>query len=269
MCSTDDWLGDADRVLASEDGPAIRAHFRGGRILDATVAALRSEARPAGMPDLDDADQVLLAGSSAGGNGARMNADRLLADLRSTNPDLEAALVVDSAVKPIAPFEDEAAHAIAADAGYGATGGRSRYDASCTALHPDEPWWCGSPDHVLRNHVTTPMFVRQALNEKRPDDVTALDWHVATLEKLDALGRLADLAEEGGAIGVRAGWFGPDSDQHTALQVDDRFFGVDPDEQVTVDGWPLSLHDALLAWLAGEEVGWAASDPARPGLPPE
>jgi hypothetical protein len=248
MCSTDDWIGDADQTFGPDDAHQILLHFRGARILLATLAELAAE------HDLGVASEVLLTGSSAGGNGARFAADRVRELVRTPERDVAVRVVVDSAVKPIAPFSDPDAYTWDHYDAYASTGGTRGFDASCAEGHPDEPEWCGSPDHVLYNHVSTPMFVRQGLREKLPDGVDEQDWREATREHLLALADLPQTAEDGDEIQIAPGFFGPDSDRHTALHSDLRFFGGAPDERVN----GASFHDALWLWLEGEPVGWVA-----------
>lgn len=158
----------------------------------------------ASLSPLEDATRVLLVGHSSGANGMFQNADRLRDHMNGwAGFGGDVRVVFDANLLPA--LEAEAAfstpvqgdlydHVLAgtsltvapATGAYDATyysdptsevrerfrahledGGAPEdiYDASCVASHPGSPWRCADRFHVLFNHVTTPMFVRQDLSD--------------------------------------------------------------------------------------------------------
>ncbi|MBI5512716.1 MAG: hypothetical protein HY909_03055 [Deltaproteobacteria bacterium] len=205
-CSSDGWSGTRRAVPLTAVHPvsgapvAYSIHFLGGRILDAWLATLRQDggrvpeytlgATRASLPDLDEAEEVVLAGDSAGGNGVIENLDHVAELLRGRNTRCAAGgacpLVVrglmDAVVGPdksrltvsptglltmlgITTYTQSAeATARGADIVHGA-----RHDTSCAAWHaanrPGTEALCSDNMHVVRHHVTTPFFVRMALRD--------------------------------------------------------------------------------------------------------
>ncbi|HWW61182.1 MAG TPA: pectin acetylesterase-family hydrolase, partial [Thermoanaerobaculia bacterium] len=199
-CSSDGWAGTKTSTQRATlpDGTEREylIHFKGSRIIDAVLDTLRNAGPPrrratrhdagteaaAPWPDLDEATNVLFAGSSAGGNGVRQNADRVGAKLRSTNPKLtDYRALFDAAYSPLRENLDfthstgcisqptigcsyTTATQFASSAGDIALYG-TRGDESCLAWHssvqPGTEWRCSDNGHVIMHHITTPFFLHQ------------------------------------------------------------------------------------------------------------
>lgn len=203
-CSSDSWSGTRRDVELSATHPTrggdelrYRVHFLGARIFDAVVDTLRGEAGgpvvyrdesgvEQTLPDLDDAEMVILAGSSAGSGGARTHLDSFAELLRENNTacgaggacPLRVVGVFDAALSPDRERLDYA------DTPFCAAGvctweehmqvtwtetvmglRAARGDTSCVEWHaandPGTEWMCADLGHTMRHHITTPFFVRQ------------------------------------------------------------------------------------------------------------
>lgn len=170
----------------------FRAHFLGRRIIDAVIDTLRQEGGPgpAGLPDLDEAQHVVLAGASAGGAGVTHNLDRVAESLRRTNTacqggacPLEVDGIIDSIFGPSLVGLD-VTHTANCPPGMPELCGVEDYlgrvlarqqsnpqqlvtDESCVAWHmanePGTEWQCAELSHIISHHITTPVFVRMGL----------------------------------------------------------------------------------------------------------
>jgi hypothetical protein len=186
----------------------IRLPFLGRRIFEATVDTLRGcddgvplafvdpadpISLPTLMPDLDDAQAVVLAGASGGGHGVTNNLDHLnsllhtrarTCESRNVASDLRIGGLIDSSFMPalehldlessafcleIVPrpvpctFAEVMNHDVQ-------SGGRrmwgSRADLSCLAWHPlSTVSQCADEMHILTHHVTRPFFVSMGLRD--------------------------------------------------------------------------------------------------------
>ena len=199
-CSSDGWRGAAKGVRYDTTHPisgqpvSYTLHFMGTRILDADLAVLRQDGVPAlrytldgtptDLPDLDDAEEVVVVGDSAGGAGVINNLDFMAGFLRAHHTggacDGGAACppmvsgIIDAVVGPDLSRLDFSMSA-GVDAGidtyaaYAALAARSaavqtgRGDESCAQHHALADGLCADGSHVVRHHVTTPFFVRMAL----------------------------------------------------------------------------------------------------------
>ncbi len=200
-CSSDSWSGTQAGIDLTAQSPQSSATvdfeiaFQGGNIIDAVLETLRRTNGPVqyvdnqglqSMPDLDDAQQVILAGASAGGNGVIRQADRVHEKLLSSNSSCASAggcaldyrAVFDAAYEPyradlghtdttmcreqgLCSFEEFSAwewQTSQVDLWQAQT------DASCLDWHsthmPGYEWRCGSPVFVADNHLLAPHFVR-------------------------------------------------------------------------------------------------------------
>jgi len=237
------------------------------------------------MPDLDSAVTVLISGTSAGSNGVRQRVDEIAQRLRRYNLNchnplggcpLQVRALVDADYQPAYETRNWAASTpCAGDPTYCTYDGAyqaewndrfiglygARVDSSCLAMHlatvPATEWKCSDPIHVLANHVTTPFFVRQDLQ----DDVLMDNFIGAGFGLQDDFGlpveaQIADLAsidalsEEGpptaGALPVGA--FAPQCQQHEAIEDRARVFNVFIDDGA---GNLINFHDTLVNWLRG------------------
>ncbi len=202
-CTSDVWSGTNANVELTVPHPgtgedvSYAASFLGARVFDAVVSTLRADRvaplvydrrRSLPMPDLDDAEFVVLAGASAGGDGVVGNLDAFAETLRAMNTGcqagdctLEVRGLIDSAYGPALEnlgFEETEvceAGLCTADAflqhqhrqGPAALQGQ-RKDTSCLDWHarnaPGTPWQC-TKSHIVANHLATPFFLRMGLSD--------------------------------------------------------------------------------------------------------
>ncbi|HYH08629.1 MAG TPA: pectin acetylesterase-family hydrolase [Thermoanaerobaculia bacterium] len=279
-CSSDGWIGRSSRTLQANVNGATRdydAHFKGALIIDAVLDTLRNATSGGGKrravshaesewPDLDHAEAVLFAGTSAGGAGARANADRVGTKLRATNPALEFRVVVEAAYGTAFENNDFTRSTYCAnDPARGCTWeaytrakgeaiDRGLYGAqaeeSCAQWHaanePGTEWQCADGEHVLLHHVTTHFFVRQDLQDPNigegfvgPNFGTPADFARRVEDEL----RSMPVPEEprGGVPGAYA----PQCMTHEAFSDNERVF------QMKMAG--VSYHDAVWNWWTGAQ----------------
>jgi len=137
------------------------------------------------MPDLDDAQEVILAGASAGGGGVTFNLDALTASLRVVNPAVTVLGLIDSTFGPEGYDPDYSISTQCVSIGicspeesgnYGLGVQRDFWKAipegSCESYHATDGalWKCAFDTHVVLNHLTTPFFVRQGLTDSVVSD---------------------------------------------------------------------------------------------------
>lgn len=255
-----------------------RIEFHGRDILDAVISTLRQDgASITGMPDLDEANDVVLAGASAGGGGVIGNADYLGEILRAHNTDASAlrfAALVDSTFGPEGTTLDWTTSTMCTGASLCSfesilTHFSQMYvretDASCASHHPPgsgSEWECQDGDHIIRNHVTTPFFVRQGLRDRllAPNAVDSMVtvpgrglMSEALFEELVradllALANIQTTAEEGASITRVPGTFGPPCTKHETLSDNPAALAV----TVTKDGTAYTMFDLFTAWQAGQ-----------------
>jgi hypothetical protein len=301
-CSSDEWSGRSGPLPVDATDPVTGApvqfqiDFRGADILDAVITTLRQTAgvppvytlQPGAtvpMPDLDTAGYVLLAGASAGGGGVINNVDRLAATLVAANPAVEVQAMIDSTFGPNASDLEWSTSKMCA--AFGAcnwqavlAAGTAMYprdgDDSCQTWHaandPANAWRCDDTDHVIRNHLTTPMFVRKGqrdmlLSENLISNNVSVDVGVITLitlplfeqlvrDQLDALANVQATAEEGAAIPTAPGSYGPPCPQHDTLETNSRIFDV----RIGAAAVGYSMFDVFTAWRTGAapaQMVWA------------
>jgi hypothetical protein len=279
-CSSDSWMGTTSTTAQATSGnrtAEFQLQFRGSQIIDATLDTLRNagpsnrrrvasqsfDAAASAWPDLDSATQVLFAGSSAGGIGAKMNADRVGAKLRSTNPGLNRfAVIIDASYSPDSSTRDYVhSNYCSKDprgcsyeglfqgtyANSNAFHG-SRRDESCMAWHAANgtEWMCDDTGHVTLNHLTTPFFIHQDLQDPQigGDYVdagfgTMSDYAVEVESELRAL----PTGEEPRA-GV-PGMFAPQCTDHESFTNDPAVYDV------KIEG--LSYYDTVWNWWSGSQ----------------
>ncbi len=262
-CSSDVHAGTSRDVVVDALDPVshapvrFRMHFLGDAILQAALATLRADGVPAlsytiaggavAVPDLDQAEAVVFAGASAGGAGLIRQVDRLRDQLRATNPAVVVTALVDSVFGPDLANLDlslstrctmlhegcDYAGLLAADAAVQPA--HLVTDDSCTTWHaanaPATAGQCADVEHVIRHHVTTPMFVRQGQTDSLISALYvgqyALPGHaVMTIDdfadrirvEMQALTSLSTTAEEGAAILTAPGGFSPHCAKHETLR---------------------------------------------------
>lgn len=292
-CSSDGWGGTSKDVVLDVLDPVtaeprqFRMNFLGAEIIDAVIATLRVDGVPGlaftldggrtAMPDLDDATQVVIAGSSAGGTGTIRNVDRIAATLRATNPDVTVRALIDSIFQPDLAAVDYATADACLTSGAcdyeslvalfdETTVYASRDEDSCATWHaanePATAWACGDAGHLIRHHVTTPMFIRQGQRDDLlsttfidagfsipgygPADVDG--YAMLIRDQLAAMADLPTSAEEGDAIAVAPGGFAPSCPRHETLRSTPDVFDATID-----DGGPdLTMFDVIANWTLGD-----------------
>jgi hypothetical protein len=269
-CTSDAWSGAARAMSMSTTHPktgqpvTYTMHFMGTRVLDADLAILRREGAPAlsytldgpavDMPDLDEAETVVLVGDSAGGAGIINNLDHVAELLRSGRSGCDGGAdcppsivgVIDAIVGPEFARLDFS-NSAGADAGIttyekyagliaqGPSGTTGRGDQSCRAYHSSDDSVCADVSHVLRNHLTTPFFVRMALLDsliaRIYADTGAADPVLGPLDRPLTFGRVLQRefaafptmparAEEGSLMTKAPGVFGPACTKHDTIHND-------------------------------------------------
>ena len=302
-CSSDMWSGAIKDELVEAADPitgeplVMRLHFLGSRIVDAAVSVLRRQggktlrygpgANQTDMPNLDDAEFVVLAGASGGGMGVANNLDRFADLLRRTNNACRGKescpLVVrglhDSALPPSVINLDFSTSMVCqvlglctpqaylqAQADFGSDMlWRARGDESCAEWHrkndPDGAWQCIDNTHVLMNHITTPVFVRMGQSDENlsgavlEQNYTVPGQGIMTLEDFMRIVRvqMADLAgaktkaHEGADIGVAPGGFSPTCPDHEVLSDTTQVFNV----RITQGGQPYTMFGVIQNWIEG------------------
>lgn len=230
-CSSDNWSGMVRQDLAAgDDYPPYGLYLHGAHIVDAMIDTLKEGARSddgtVDLPTVDSASQVVFAGTSAGGGGARYNADHVTELLTQTNPDVDVRLVVDAGFHPKDPDPPEVSEATS-EAFYErawdvvTTFREGRVDTSCVDVHASDPAVCAEPTHTLLHHIGTPWYVKMDLSDGAnkpgiyPDDSA---FTRAVYELVTSLEDRASFAEEHPALQPAA--FAPDCGHHVNLEVD-------------------------------------------------
>ena len=305
-CSSDSWSGRSGPLAVTATDPStgspvqFQIDFRGADILDAVISALRQTAgappvytlQPGftvPMPDLDTASYVLVAGASAGGGGVISNVDRLATTLAANNPGVQVQAMIDSTFDPEANDLDWTTSMVCASSGACTwqdvlAAGTAMYprtgDESCQTWHaandPANAWRCVDTDHVIRNHLTTPMFVRQGQRDALLSDGlisqgvsvnTSTGLQPMTLalfqqlvgNQLDALANVQVTAEEAAAITTAPGTYGPPCPQHDTLETNSRIFDV----RIGLAGVAYAMFDVFTAWRAGAAPAQMVWSPGR------
>lgn len=304
-CSSDSWSGasaDVDLQADLGGGPiAYRIHFLGSRILDAAIDTLRRNGVgalvhtqggvPVTLPDLDEAEAVIVAGASAGGQGVIHNVDRLAELLQANNVGcggggcpLEVMALIDSVFAPSLEGLDFSQSVpcgtnglcdwesvlLARNTAFVPLG-----DSSCQVWHqtnlPGTEWQCEDRGHVVRHHVTTPMFIRMgqedalqsagyidsryAIPGQGPMDLAGFAGLVRT--ELADLANIQSTAHEGAGITTVPGVFGPTCPEHETLRNNPQIFSA----VIEVNGTSYAMFDVMGNWLAGTNPSVAITSP--------
>jgi pectinacetylesterase len=298
-CSSDGWSG----TTTSIDGSAwdwrvgglrtFSVRFNGNAILEAAIRVLRRDGAtlpvfsPTGatMPNLDNATgDVVIAGGSAGGAGVIFQLDRTVAGLKDTHNKLKTmpfyAGLIDSAFPPELrslgfQFTDECwPNGCSWEDYVNATQPYYSYlsDDSCPGYHAPfgNGYECLDLTHLIRNHVTTPFFVRQGERDSllSKDYVTiekfALNWGSTTsMTDGDFETLVHDQADDvffGGWWGeepptMEPGAFIPDCQTHYPIHDDAAWFGTWIGRNTWATSWSNWRLGGLNAFL---------DDPAAP-----
>ncbi len=302
-CSSDAWSGQAVNLLVTAADPVtavpktFQIQFLGSRIVDAVLDTLRRQGgQPllytmAGanqqLPNLDEAEQVVLAGASAGSSGVINNIDRFANTLRQFNTNcrgnqgcaLDIRALIDSGFSPSYEGLDFTTSTYCISSGLctyqafmqnedqngGSALWRQQGDESCLAWHrlnmPGTDWQCSDLTHDVRHHITTPLFVRmgqQDMNVSRDyiqAGLTVPGQGLINLEsfaqlvrdQLTGLANIQSTAHEGGNISVIPGAFGPTCTKHETLRSNPDIFDVN----IPFGGGPYTMFNVVLNWISG------------------
>lgn len=295
-CSSDNWIGSSQLAgVSTSTGTAYDIRFQGEAIVNAVVSTLLNGpvgADPAvaaafyntTVPNLQAASEILLGGESAGGGGLRHHLDSLYTLLQAAvaDPEVKINAVVDAGAPPglwdpaiswadpYSPgdYPDNLLTQVEPPVRSFWGANDSALDASCldpawAAAHNligSHPQICYDTTYTLMNHITTPVFLRQDINDplgkQRYVDwalyATSDDFWSAQFAQLNlfagytpAAGGLEPPLAAPGVQGIHC-------NRHVAIQTNDGFYA----HNVTGPGVPArSFHDLLVAWLAGAPTG--------------
>jgi Pectinacetylesterase len=295
-CSSDNWIGSARHTgINASTGTTYDIRFEGEAIVNAAIFTLING--PVGadpgvaaafynttVPNLQAASEILLGGESAGGGGLRHHLDRLYTLLQAAvaDPEVQIRAVVDAGTPPglwdpaiswADPYSPgdypdnlltEAQPTVRSFWG----AGDSALDASCldpvwTAAHNlvgGHPQVCYDTTYTLMNHITTPVFLRQDINDplgkQRYVDwalyPTSDDYWSAQFSQLNLFSTYSPASGGLEAPLAPPGIQGINCSRHVAIQTNDGFYA----HRVTGPGLPArSFHDLLVNWLAGAAPG--------------
>lgn len=286
-CSSDQWSGTQTNTLsaASSGGTTVQyaIQFRGSQIVDAVLDTLRND-MPGGRrrvvrhdvelqpdasawPDLDDAISVIFAGASGGGNGVKNNVDRVGAKLKSTNPGLaDFRAIIDASFTFETSNLDYTKTTMCAGNPAGCAYASftqqlwnlvdvalyaARGDESCRQYHasrsPGSEWVCSDKDHVLLNHITTPFFIHQDLQDPQVggDGFVALGLGTASDFAIGVESALRSFPVPEEPRGAAPGSFAPQCGTHEAFTNDADAFNL------RVNG--INWNDTLWNWWTGAQ----------------
>ena len=305
-CSSDVWSGTrADLVLNgvnfNQDPPACtqyKINFLGRYIFDAAIQTLRrngvppllyvlsNPTHPIPLPDLDDAEFVLLSGGSAGGAGVIHNLDHLrtmlpastrlvgLSDSAFRPPKVNMDLSQTPLCLSKGACTDDAQNQWVYNNGpWVVWGQQNGTDNSCLNYHPTDPWQCTDSHHILVNHVHTSFFVRMAeldpmaLSEYQGDNIflpnstsnpiSDLEFAQAVRSDIRSLALLPITSEE--HVPFIPGAFSAACSQHDVLMSDKDVYGT----VIHRPGEFIRMFDVLEAWIRGTNPSIIAAAPDR------
>ena len=309
-CSSDNWIGSAKHTsLTTSYGTSFDIEFRGQDIVNAVVGTLLAgptapDPAPAGgfystpLPSLQGARRILIAGESAGGGGVRHHLDRLAAYLQPpvTAGVVDVRGVVDAGVTPhlglpTLDWSDSFSPGDYADylmnemqptvrTFWGASDlslDQSCLDPAWSAVHAlagGHPQVCYDNTYILLNHITTPVFLREDVNDPLGKK-KYVDWKLYPSNDdywSDLVTQVSSFAAYPAGAPVEAptgtpGIYAPNCGQHVAIQTDNGFYS----HHVQNPGLPgLTFHDLLLNWVNGMAPGpltqQIQADAAPPGF---
>lgn len=291
-CSSDNWIGSSRlNGITTSTGTTYDIRFEGEAIVEAALSTLITG--PVGadpgvaaafynttVPNLQAASEILLGGESAGGGGLRHHLDSLYTLLQAAVADPAVVIrgVVDAGAPPgmwdagiswADPYSPgdypdmlltESQPTVRSF--WGAAD--SALDQSCLdpiwsaahALVGGHPQVCYDTTYTLMNHITTPVFLRQDINDPLGKQ-RYVDWLLYANNdafwsaQFTQLGLFASYAAgSGGLEGPLAapGVQGINCARHVAIQTNSGFYT----HNVTGPGVPAtSFHDLLVNWLTG------------------
>lgn len=227
-CSSDGWAG--TRAASPE---SFGWHFAGHYIVDSMLDALQDK-EIVGAPNLSNATQILVTGSSAGGFGVQNNIDRIAE--KFSNVDVRA--VSDSAVAPFTYFGSKGWFGSAAQAQWDLW--QPRYDESCMAANASQPWICRVGDLLVsQNHITTPMFIQAFQLDPVLLDALGIDLRQSQnrAQVLEFATQLREILKAEPAV------YSPFNAQHVAI-TNERFY----EYKINTNSVNLPLFEVLGNW---------------------
>lgn len=267
-CSSDSWAGRTEHPRLSDPTGTVEDYsliLHGKHILTAMLDALdegaSSDNGMAQMPSLTDASLVLFSGTSAGGGGARLNADDVRERLLSSNPGVDFRLVVDAGVWTKEPNEDlteETSAAFYANSYDISTNFRNTFtDASCLAYHTEDPEKCAEPTHIMLDHTETPFFIKMDYSDKVDSPGIYANDEAFARSTYDLLQQVAagEYSPEEASAQQAGGVFAPNCTHHVALESGD-FYRI----QISDGAQSASFHDILSNWTRGMEPAYLLDD---------
>jgi hypothetical protein len=293
-CSSDNWIGSGAQALAS-NGKTYDIEFNGEAIVNDAFARLLD---PAGLgpdqptfwsdilPSLRTADEIVLVGESAGGGGLRHHVDRLREMLvREVYGRARISAVIDAAASPalwdvtawggpngaptsyqdyLLSVSEPAVRTFwgADDTALDQSCLDAAYSAAHAAIGGSHPQICYDTTYTLFNHITTPFFVREDINDPLQREKYAL-WQLYPnppaywTAQRTLLNTLVGYAGGLEPLTVVPGVFGPNCAQHVTLH-SNRFFG----EAVRLPGGVMgtTFHDLVDDWMTGLPAAQVQAD---------
>ena len=285
-CSSDSWSGrKSDVPLRSVDDATkgYSVHFQGATISEAAFAAL--ERGVTGMPKLTDATDLLISGDSAGASAVRTHLDRIAARMKTISPNarvrgqMEATFYPDFNGKQGFPAGDPRDPVFV-----NRTENFNRIDVvllnsiqddSCIAAHPQAQYLCGETGYLELNHITTPFFQMQDVQDPgmlENLEEAGLQASVATIagglhDQLLALTSIRNTAVERAAITQAPSVVARNCGVHVTWSDDDGFFGK---KYRTAPGaTTYSYYDLLWNWMTGASPSnlFVPKPPSTPDVP--
>lgn len=296
-CSSDNFLGqnplfEANDVTDRAGAPVdFDIQFRGADIFDGLIADLRTRVTcPVGVAcqrplSLNSANTIVLAGSSAGSQGAQDTLDRFREDQAIYNAQTRVRGVFDAGSGPLRssfPYSVALTGFVSYEAQMLATWDQmqsvwnARTDASCIAENAELPSRCADHLHLQRHHITTSFFFHTDILDKvagpkiyanfYPDALIGGLYLPGTAAWMQSNGGLANMRElhmlrdltarrypaEYNAITLDPQWiapgiFAPRCKGHVALMDGSGFLY----RTIDVAGVPTNLATAIATWLSG------------------
>ena len=292
-CSSDNWIGSqSHQGLQTSTGTTFDIAFQGEAIVNAVFSTLlagptAADPVPAAtyyatpLPNLATADTILLAGESAGGGGLRHHLDRLHFDVLQPallNPDATIRGLIDAGAPPHlggpnidwpdadpdapASYSDYLETEMAATVRDFWGVDDAALDQSCLdpvweAAHDlagGHPQVCYDTTYTLLNHITTPVFLREDINDPLGKQ-RYQEWQLYASNDAYWADVYAQLQRFAGYSATRGGLepplgppgiLGINCNQHVAVQTLNGFFR----HRVTGSGVPpRTFHSLLYAWL--------------------
>jgi hypothetical protein len=284
--SSDNWIGSGSHTALAAGGQTYDIEFNGEAIVNDAIERLLDASGVApdpnpfwsdALPSLQTAEEVWFYGDSAGGGGLRHHLDRLAALVRQRVPGVKVVGVIDAGNGP--GFWNTPINwgvGAGAPTGYAdllATHYRptvrdfwqaddTALDASCldpayAAAHVADggthPEICYDTTYSLFNHITTPFFVRQDIDDPLAKEKYA-DWQLFPSEQAYWAAQRTFMAGLVGFAGglepvtTPPGVFAPHCGEHVSVN-SNHFFTRAVRFPGPVAG--PSFHGLLVNWMAG------------------